>query len=134
MKTVLFICVHNAGRSQMAEAFFNLLAKGKARAISAGTIPAERVNPVVAQAMLEAGIDIGQNKPKALTVEMLDAADRVITMGCSTEAACPATSVQTEDWALDDPEGKSLEQVRRIRDEVKARVLRLLNEPETGFR
>ena len=130
MKTILFVCVHNAGRSMMAEAFFNQMAKGKAQAYSAGTQPADKVNPVVAEAMKEIGIDISGNKPKALTLEMVEQADRMITMGCGDDAAglCPAKIIETEDWALDDPKGKSLEQVREIRDEIKARVTKLLTE------
>ena len=128
MKVVLFVCVHNSGRSQMAEAFFNQLAKGKAQALSAGTQPAQTVNPIVAEAMREVSIDISRNKPKALIMEMLEQADRVITMGCGAEAVCPASFVQTEDWSLEDPEGKTLQQVRRIRDEIKNRVVKLLAE------
>jgi arsenate reductase len=127
-KTILFVCVHNSGRSQMAEAFFNQMAKGKARAYSAGTQPADKVNPVVIEVMREAGIDISGNKPKALTMDMIEKADRVITMSCGAEAVCPATFVQTEDWALEDPQGKTLEQVRKIRDEIKERVTRLVDE------
>ena len=126
MKVVLFVCVHNSGRSQMAEAFFNQLAKGKAQALSAGTQPAQTVNPIVAEAMREVSIDISRNKPKALTMEILEQADRVITMGCGAEAVCPASFVETEDWSLEDPEGKTLQQVRRIRDEIKNRVVKLL--------
>jgi arsenate reductase len=128
VKKVLFVCVHNAGRSQMAQAFFNQMAKGKAQGLSAGTQPSKKVNPTVVKAMREVGIDISRRKPKMLTLEMLEDADRVITMGCSVEKACPASFVPTEDWQLDDPEGKPIEQVRRIRDEVKARVERLAKE------
>ena len=130
MKTVIFVCVHNSGRSQMAEAFFNKLAEGKVQAFSAGTRPADKVNSVVVEAMKEAGIDISGNKPKALTMDMVEKADRIITMGCGAEAeaVCPASFVKTEDWALEDPKGKSLEQVRKIRGEIKERVSRLLNE------
>ncbi len=130
MRTVLFVCVHNSGRSQMAEAFFNQLAKGKAQAYSAGTQPADKVNPVVIAAMREVGIDISGNRPKALTIDMVEKADRMITMGCGAEAeaVCPASFIETEDWELEDPKGKSLEQVRKIRDEVKERVTKLLNE------
>ena len=129
-KTVLFVCVHNSGRSQMAEAFFNKLAGGKAKALSAGTQPADEVNPIVVEAMKEVGIDISGNKPKALTIEMAEKADRMITMGCGAEAEAvyPASFVETGDWALEDPKGKSLEQVRKIRDEIKERVIKLLNE------
>jgi len=130
METVLFVCVHNSGRSQMAEAFFNQIAKGKAQAYSAGTQPADKVNRVVIEAMREIGIDISGNKPKALTIEMVEKADRMITMGCGAEAeaVCPASFIKTEDWALEDPKGKSLEQVRKIREEIKKRVTRLLSE------
>jgi arsenate reductase len=130
MKTVLFVCVHNSGRSRMAEAFFNRLARGKARGLSAGTQPADKVNPVVVEAMREAGIDIRAAKPKALTMEMVGQAERMITMGCGADAAgaCPASFIETEDWKLDDPEGKPLEDVRRIRDEIQARVEALVDE------
>jgi len=133
-KTVLFVCAHNSGRSQMAEAFFNKLAKGKAQALSAGTQPAGEVNPVVVEAMREAGINIGGNKPKALTMDMVDKADRMITMGCGAdaEAVCPVSFIETEDWALEDPKGKSLEQVRKIRDEIKERVNTLVKEIISG--
>jgi protein-tyrosine-phosphatase len=130
IKTVLFVCIHNSGRSQMAEAFFNIMAKGKAKAISAGTKPSDSVNPVVIEAMKEAGIDIGSNKPKMLTMEMVQSADLMITMGCGadTEGICPARFIETEDWALEDPKGKSLDDVRRIRDEIKRRVAELIDE------
>jgi arsenate reductase len=130
MKTVLFVCVHNSGRSQMAEAFFYKLAGGKAQALSAGTQPADMVNPVVVEAMREAGINISGNKPKILTMDMVKKADRMITMGCGAEAGavCPASFIETEDWALEDPKGKSLEQVRKIRDEIKERVNKLVKE------
>lgn len=126
MKKVLFVCVHNAGRSQMAEAFFSRLAEGKALALSAGTEPASRVNPVVVKVMSEVGIDVSHQEPKLLTLEMLKNVDRVITMGCSVEKACPASFVPTEDWELDDPEGKPIEEVRQIRDKTKTRVEELL--------
>jgi len=134
MKTVLFVCVHNSGRSQMAEAFFNHMVKGKAQAYSAGTQPADKVNPVVIKAMSEAGIDISGNKPKALNMEMVEKADRMITMGCGAEAeaVCPASFIETEDWTLEDPKGETIEQVREIRDEIKERVIRLLAELRYG--
>lgn len=129
-KTVLFVCVHNSGRSQMATAFFNLLAKGKARAISAGTQPADSVNQVVVEAMEEVGIDISDNRPQLLTMDLAEKADRMITMGCGADvdAVCPAGFLETEDWALDDPHSKSIEEVRKIRDEIKRRVRDLLKE------
>jgi protein-tyrosine-phosphatase len=132
MKTVLFVCVHNSGRSQMAEAFFNHLAKGKAKAISAGTEPASTVDPVVIRVMKEVGIDISTNKPKPLTPDMIDQANLVITMGCGAEAACPASWLETRDWGLEDPRDKPIEKVREIRDEIKARVINLLKEVEKG--
>ncbi len=122
MKKVLFVCVHNAGRSQMAEAFFTRLAEGKALALSAGTEPASRVNPVGVGVMHEVGIDISHRKPKLLTLEMLENVDRVITMGCGVEGVCPASFVPTENWELEDPEDKPIEKVRQIRDEIKAKV------------
>ena len=130
MKTILFVCVQNSGRSQMAEAFLNRLAEGKAKGFSAGTRPASEVNHVVVEAMREVGLDISGNEPKALTMDMADKADRMITMGCGAEAGavCPASFIETEDWQLDDPKGKSLEEVRHIRDEIRARVIRLINE------
>jgi len=130
VKTVLFVCVHNSGRSQIAEAFFNQLAKGKAHAFSAGTDPADAVNPTVVTIMREIGIEISNKRPKALTVGMLEAADRVVTMGCGIEGSCPATVVETEDWALEDPKGKTLEKVREIRDEIRTRVSKMLREME----
>ena len=132
MKKVLFVCTHNAGRSQMAEAFFSKMAKGRAKGISAGTRPSGKVNPVVVEAMREVGIDINRKKPKMLTLEMMESVDRVITMGCGTDGVCPATFIPTEDWQLDDPEGKPIEQVRQIRDEVKTRVEKLIKELSFG--
>jgi arsenate reductase len=126
MKTVIFICVHNSGRSQMAEAYFNDIAQGKARAISAGSQPADQVNPVVAAAMLEEGIDIRGNKPRLLTSEMMEGVEKAVTMGC--EDACPYTAALTEDWGLEDPKGKPLGKVREIRDEIKRRVEELVRE------
>ncbi len=130
MKTVLFVCVHNSGRSQMAEAFFNDLAHGQARAYSAGTQPAEAVDPVVVSAMSEVGLDISKKRPQALTLEMVEKADRMITMGCGADAkaVCPASFIETEDWVLDDPHSKGIEEVRKIRDEIWRRVTRLVAE------
>ena len=128
MKKVLFVCIHNSGRSQIAAVFLNHLAKGRVSAASAGTRPGTRVNPVVIAAMLEAGIDISDRKPKQLTTDMLEGADRVITMGCGVEEVCPAQFTLTEDWRLEDPEGKPIEVVRRIRDEIRSRVEALVKE------
>ena len=126
MKTVLFICVHNSGRSQMAEAFFNQMAIGRAKAISAGSQPADKVNPTVVKVMREEGLDISRNKPKLLTIEMMEGTDKAITMGC--ENSCPLTTVETDDWALDDPKDKPIEQVRRIQKEIRTRVAKLVAE------
>ena len=128
MKRVLFVCVHNSGRSQMATAFMERLANGVVAVDSAGTVPSDAVNPVVVDAMKEKGLDVSEGKPKLLTQDMADAADRIITMGCSTEETCPATFVPTEDWGLEDPAGKAIEEVRAIRDEVQLRVKWLLAE------
>ena len=130
MKTVLFVCVGNSGRSQMAEGFFNHLANGKARAISAGTKPARAVDPKTIEVMREVGIDISAARPKALIMEMLDQASRVVTMGCGAEGVCPASFVETEDWQLEDPKGKPIEEVRRIRDQIRAKVMKLLEKQE----
>ena len=116
MKKVLFVCVHNAGRSQMAEAFLNSAGDDSLLATSAGAIPTERVNPVVAEAMQEVGIDISDNTPKVLTQDMADNADLIITMGCAIDEACPATFLPAEDWCLDDPAGQPIDTVRRIHD------------------
>jgi protein-tyrosine-phosphatase len=128
MKNVLFVCVGNSGRSQIAEAFFNHLAQGKARATSAGTNPANIIDPKVVQIMKEVGLDISSNQPKKLTVEMLNQADKVITMGCGVEKACPATFIETEDWELEDPKGQNIERIREIRDQIKTRVEKLIKE------
>lgn len=126
MKTVLFVCVRNSGRSQMAEAFFNRLASGKTLAVSAGTQPADAVDPAVVTVMREVGIDISRRRPRALSPELADHAERVISMGCGVEESCPATLTIVEDWGLDDPKGESLDRVRQIRDEVRERVSRLV--------
>jgi len=115
----------------MAEAFFNQLAKGKVEAISAGTQPATQVNATVVAAMHELDIKIGNQKPKLLTLDMLESADLVITMGCSVEEVCPASFVPTEDWKLEDPEGKSIEEIRQIRDRIKTKVEVLVKELDT---
>ena len=131
MKTVLFVCVGNSGRSQMAEAFFNHRAGGKVQAFSAGTNPASSVDPAVVELMKEVGMDISDKHPKLLTMEMLGQADKVITMGCGVEKVCPATFTETEDWGLEDPKGKPLEEVRKIRDEIKLKVIKLVQEVAT---
>ncbi|HEU4412716.1 MAG TPA: arsenate reductase ArsC [Polyangiaceae bacterium] len=123
---VLFACVHNAGRSQMAAAWFNALADpAKARALSAGTEPGERVHPEVAAAMGEVGIDLSGERPRFLSDDLARAASLLVTMGCGE--ACPAVpGRRRDDWPLEDPKGKPLEKVRAIRDEVRARVEALL--------
>lgn len=132
MKTFMFVCIHNSGRSQMAEAFLNDMAGGKAQAFSAGTQPADEVNPVVVEAMREVGLDISGKKPQSLTLEMDDRADRMITMGCGADAGavCPASFLESEDWELEDPAGKPIEEVRKIRDEIRKRVAKLLENLE----
>jgi arsenate reductase len=126
MTTVLFACVHNAGRSQMAAAFFNALAdSASARAISAGTTPAARVNPEVAAAMREAGISLTHASPRKLTPEVAAEAQWLITMGCGDE--CPVVAgTRRDDWALDDPAALDPAGVRRVRDEIRARVVELI--------
>lgn len=127
MKRVLFVCVENAGRSQMAEAFANLLGKGKLDASSAGVMVAERINPTVVEVMREKGIDISAKKPKTMTPKMAEEADIIITMGCGVEGICPAPLLKNvKDWGLEDPKGKPIEEVRRIRDEVEKKVMELV--------
>lgn len=125
--TVLFVCVHNAGRSQIAEALFNAYAGGNATAISAGTEPVGALNLNVMAAMREAGYDIRRHHPKLLTDEMIDTADHVITMGCMDDPACPAVLAE-DDWGIDDPAGAPLPKVREIRDQIARRVRKLLRE------
>jgi len=122
LKTVIFACVHNAGRSQMAAAFFNALAHPeKACAVSAGTQPGERVHPEVQAAMAEIGIDLSGAKPQRLTDELAQGAQWLITMGCGE--ACPhVPGLKRDDWPLEDPKGKPVERVREIRDEVRSRI------------
>ncbi|SES99735.1 low molecular weight phosphatase family protein [Stigmatella erecta] len=126
MNTVIFACVHNAGRSQMAAAFFNAMAApDKARAVSAGTQPGERVHPEVQAAMAEVGIDLSGAKPQRLTDELAQGAQWLITMGCGD--ACPhVPSLKRGDWPLEDPKGKPVERVREIREEVRTRVASLI--------
>jgi arsenate reductase (thioredoxin) len=126
MLTVLFICIQNAGRSQMAEAFFNQMAGGKALAMSAGSRPAAHVHPVVAGVMNELGIDLSGKVPRKLTPELLAKADFVVTMGCGD--ACPVTGPRTTQWHIDDPSGKPTGEVRRIRDDIKDEVAGLIAE------
>ncbi|NBR94665.1 MAG: arsenate reductase ArsC [Actinobacteria bacterium] len=125
--SVLFVCVHNAGRSQMAAGFLEHFAAGGIEVLSAGSAPKETLNPIAVAAMAEVGIDIANNKPKILTVDAVQASDVVITMGCGD--TCPYfPGKRYEDWVLDDPAGQSIEKVREIRDEIKARVANLVSE------
>lgn len=110
----------------MAAAILNKLSHGKVRVISAGTDPTKDIQPSVVEVMREVGIDISHQKPKKLTIEMIEQADKVITMGCGVEEVCPATFVETEDWALEDPKDKPLEKVREIREQIQTKVRELL--------
>jgi arsenate reductase len=124
---VLFVCVRNSGRSQMAAALLDHRARGRVHVRSAGSDPGERINPAVVDALAELGVDVEQEFPKPLTDEVVRAADAVITMGCGD--ACPIyPGKRYEDWELEDPEGKAVDDVRRIRDEIDARVQELLGE------
>ena len=123
---ILFVCVHNSGRSQMAEAFAKRMARNAVDVASAGTVPGGEMNPVVVAAMAERGIDITGARPKLIEQAMVDAADLVFTMGCAIDDSCPAVFIPSEDWGLDDPAGQSLEVVRRIRDEIEVKVRVLL--------
>ena len=124
---ILFVCVENAGRSQMAQAFAERLGL---KASSAGTVPSSRVNPVVVEATKERGIDLSRRSPKMLTADMISNARLIVTMGCSVEEACPkpmlaAMQRKLVDWQLDDPKRRSIEEVRRIRDEIEKRVRKI---------
>lgn len=126
MRTFIFACIHNAGRSQMSAALFNEYVDPElARAISAGTHPAEHVHPVVVEAMLELGIDLSEAKPQKLTAELAQGAEMLITMGCGDE--CPyVPGLRRGDWPLPDPKGQGIESVRKTRDDIKGRILQLL--------
>jgi arsenate reductase len=127
MPSVLFVCVHNAGRSQMAAGFMSTLSGGQVEVLSAGSAPKDSINPIAVEAMAEVGIDIANNVPKILTTEAVQQSDVVITMGCGD--TCPFfPGKRYEDWVLDDPAGQGIESVRVIRDEIKKRVEDLLKE------
>jgi arsenate reductase len=132
MKTVIFACVHNAGRSQMAAAFFNALADPSvARAVSAGTSPGERVHPEVVAAMEETGIDLAGAKPRRLTPDLARGADLLVTMGCGED--CPVVpGLRRDDWPLEDPKNQPVERVREIRDDIRGRVAKLLEAEAWG--
>jgi len=129
-REILFVCVENAGRSQMAQAFAE---KYGLKSSSAGTVPAGRINPMVVEVMKERGIDISKNAPKMLTPEMINRAGLVVTMGCSVEDVCPKPMLaqmqkKLVDWNLTDPKGKSIDKVREIRDDIEQRVVQLAKE------
>ncbi|MCR6649153.1 MAG: arsenate reductase ArsC [Cellulomonas sp.] len=125
--SVLFVCVHNAGRSQMAAGFLSALSGGAVEVRSAGSMPADQVNPVAVAAMAEVGVDIAAEQPKILTTEAVRASDVVVTMGCGD--ACPYfPGKRYEDWKLEDPAGQGIESVRPIRDEIRSRIVTLLDE------
>src|SRR5665647_2177802 len=127
MKKVLFVCVENAGRSQMAESFAKKYGQDKFTVSSAGNKPADKVNPVVVEVMKEKGFDISMNKPKMITAKMAMDTDLIVTMGCNDQGICPGPFFKpTIDWALEDPKGKPIEKVREIRGEIEKRVKQLI--------
>jgi arsenate reductase len=129
LKRILFVCVENAGRSQMAEALANKYGKDKFIVSSAGNKPADKVNPIVVEALKEKGIDISMNKPKLLTFQMTQDADLIVTMGCNDNGTCPGPFFKpTIEWKLEDPKGKPIEKVREIRDEIELQVQKLIAE------
>ena len=129
-KTVLFVCIGNSGRSQMAEAFLNKLSKTW-KAISAGTKPDDSIHPYTIRVMKEVGVDVSEQKPKLLTRKMTEKADKIITMGCGADI-CLANYLQRgEDWAIEEPYGKTLGKVREIRDQIKRKVEKLIREIES---
>ena len=133
-KTILFVCVENAGRSQMAEGFFNNYAPKGYRAVSAGTKPAGQVNPLAVQAMKEAGIDIGRQKSKIITDDMIRGAARAVNMGCMDRSDCPLLFLNNPvDWGVEDPKGRPIEEVRKIRDEIERRVKELAENLEQTY-
>ena len=129
MKKVLFVCVENAGRSQMAEAFAKKYGVDKLIVSSAGNKPAEKVNPVVVEVLKEKGINISSNKPKLITAKMAQEQDLIVTMGCNDQGFCPGPFFKpTIEWKLEDPKGKPIEKVREIRDDIERRVQNLIAE------
>jgi len=132
LKRILFVCVENAGRSQMAEAFAKKYGKDKFIVSSAGNKPAEKVNPVVVEVLKEKGIDISTNKPKLLTFQMAQDSDLIVTMGCNDQGICPGPFFKpTIDWKLEDPKGKPIEKVREIRDDIERLVQKLISESKS---
>ena len=131
MKKILFVCVENAGRSQMAEAFANKYGSDNFVFSSAGNKPADKVNPVVVEVLKEKGVNISMNKPKLLTFQIAQDADLIVTMGCNDQGICPGPFFKpTVDWKLEDPKGKPIEKVREIRDDIENRVQRVIEENE----
>ena len=131
-KNILFVCVENAGRSQMAEAFFKKYAKNQFNVISAGTSPSSHLNPVVVSVMNELGIDLENQKPQLLSSSMIENSNKTVNMGCMDKESCPSLFVNDVDaWNIEDPKGKSIEDVRKIRDQIKNDVLNLLNSIES---
>ena len=127
-KNVLFVCIENAGRSQMAEAFFKKFTENKFNVISAGTTPSPKLNPIVIEAMKEIGIDMTDKSPKTLSNSMISSSFKTVNMGCMDKKSCPALFVKDViDWDIPDPKGKSIEDVRKIRDQIKNDVLNLLD-------
>ena len=132
-RTILFVCVGSAGRSQMAEAIFNKLKPDGFRAISAGTKPAREVNPLVIQVLREMGIDASKSKPKLVTSDMIAEAEKIITMGCEAADFCPARFLpRVEDWMIEDAKGKTLDQMRAIRDTIHEHVRELLKQLQSS--
>ena len=126
-KTILFVCVENAGRSQMAEGFFREYTPEGYEPISAGTKPTSQLNPVVVQAMSEVGVDIKQQKPKDITEDMMRNSTKIINMGCIDKSFCPTLFIPNlKDWGIEDPKGKTIDQVREIRDDIEQRVKQLV--------
>ena len=131
MENVLFVCVENAGRSQMAEAFFRKYAPAKYNVISAGTTPSSQLNPVVVEVMKEIGIDMTQQSPKTLSDEMIENSSKTVNMGCMDKESCPALFVKDVlDWNISDPKEKSIDDVREIRDQILKEVLYLVKSLE----
>ena len=135
VKNILFVCVENAGRSQMAEAFFKKFAKNKFNVVSAGTSPSSNLNPIVVSVMEEIGIDLKNQHPQLLSSSMIENSNKTVNMGCMDKESCPSLFVKdVDDWNVDDPKGKSIEDVRKIRDQIKNDVLNLLDSLENDIR
>jgi protein-tyrosine-phosphatase len=132
-RTILFVCVENAGRSQIAEGFFNKYAPGGYRAMSAGTRPAAEINPLAIQAMKEVGIDISHQKSKIITEDMIRSSSKAVNMGCIDQSECPMLFINDViDWGIEDPKGEPIEKVREIRDEIERRVKLIAKTLQSG--